>query len=137
MKRMLIGLLAALLTLPALAERKHSVGEYDIHYIAFNSGFLQPDIAAAAGTVRSKTGAWSTCRWSGWQTGRRPVSGGEEPARPGSPAHLQAAQGRRRGDLLHGAVPLRLPETLRFRLTVQPTGAQPFSSSSTEFFPDR
>mgnify|MGYP002712547225 CR=1 FL=1 len=55
MKRMLIGLLAALLTLPALAERKHSVGEYDIHYIAFNSGFLQPDIAAAAGLVRSKT----------------------------------------------------------------------------------
>lgn len=55
MKRMLIGLLATLLTLPALAERKHSVGEYDIHYIAFNSGFLQPDIAAAAGLVRSKT----------------------------------------------------------------------------------
>ena len=55
MKRMLIGLLAALLTLPALAERKHSVGEYDIHYVAVNSGFLQPDIAAAAGLVRSKT----------------------------------------------------------------------------------
>lgn len=55
MKHVLIGLLAALLTLPALAERKHSVGEYDIHYIAFNSGFLQPDIAAAAGLVRSKT----------------------------------------------------------------------------------
>lgn len=30
MKHVLIGLLAALLTLPALAERKHSVGEYDI-----------------------------------------------------------------------------------------------------------
>ena len=55
MKRILIGLLAALLTLPALAERKHSVGEYDVHYSAFNSGFLQPDIAAAAGLTRSKT----------------------------------------------------------------------------------
>ena len=42
MKRMLIGLLAALLTLPALAERKHSVGEYDIHYIAFNK-FAPPE----------------------------------------------------------------------------------------------
>ena len=55
MKSSLLCLLALLFALPAVAERKHSVGEYDVHYIAFNSGFLQPDIAAAAGLVRSKT----------------------------------------------------------------------------------
>lgn len=55
MRSSLICLLTLLLALPAMAERKHSVGEYDVHYIAFNSGFLQPDIAAAAGLVRSKT----------------------------------------------------------------------------------
>src|SRR5690606_24521568 len=55
MKASLIALLTLLLALPAWAERKHSFGEYDVHYIAFNSGFLQPDIAAAAGLVRSKS----------------------------------------------------------------------------------
>jgi hypothetical protein len=30
-------------------------GDLDVHYIAFNSGFLQPDIAAATGLVRSKS----------------------------------------------------------------------------------
>ena len=55
MKSILIGMLTLMLALPAVAERKHSVGEHDVHYIAFNSSFLQPDIAAAAGLVRSKT----------------------------------------------------------------------------------
>jgi len=96
MKRILIGLLAALLTLPAVAERKHSVGEYDVHYSAFNSGFLQPDIAAAAGLTRSKT--QGVVNVSVIKDGKPVASAGqrrsEEPARAGSPAGLQAAQGR-------------------------------------------
>ena len=53
--RLALFLIALCLSLPALAERKQSYGDLDIHYIAFNSGFLQPEIAAAAGLVRSKT----------------------------------------------------------------------------------
>ena len=55
MRRIAILFIALCLSLPALAERKHSFGELDVHYIAFNSGFLQPEIAAAAGLVRSKS----------------------------------------------------------------------------------
>lgn len=55
MNRLALLLIALCLSLPALAERKQSYGDLDVHYIAFNSGFLQPDIAAAAGLVRSKT----------------------------------------------------------------------------------
>ena len=55
MRRIALLFIALCLSLPALAERKQSFGELDVHYIAFNSGFLQPDIAAAAGLVRSKT----------------------------------------------------------------------------------
>ena len=55
MSRIALVLLTLCLSLPAVAERKQSFGELDVHYIAFNSGFLQPDIAAASGLVRSKT----------------------------------------------------------------------------------
>ncbi|WP_165679593.1 DUF4426 domain-containing protein, partial [Metapseudomonas otitidis] len=55
MRRLIFCLFALCLSLPAVAERKQTFGELDVHYSAFNSGFLQPDIAAAAGLVRSKT----------------------------------------------------------------------------------
>ena len=49
MRRLALVLIALCLSLPALAERKHSFGDLDVHYSAFNSGFLQPEIAAATG----------------------------------------------------------------------------------------
>lgn len=55
MKRIALVLLALCLSLPAVAERKKSFGDLDVHYIAFNSSFLQPEIAAASNLVRSKT----------------------------------------------------------------------------------
>ncbi|MBB2493947.1 DUF4426 domain-containing protein [Aquipseudomonas ullengensis] len=56
MRRFASLLLCLLVALPALAERKQSFGDLDVHYSVFNSSFLQPDIAAAAGLTRSKTG---------------------------------------------------------------------------------
>ena len=51
-----LAFVAALLVVgTALAERKSSSGDVDVHYSVFNSSFIQPDIAAAAGLVRSKT----------------------------------------------------------------------------------
>lgn len=55
MRRIALLFIALCLSLPALAERKQSFGDLDVHYIAFNSSFLQPDIAAANGLVRSRT----------------------------------------------------------------------------------
>ncbi|MGB4072581.1 DUF4426 domain-containing protein [Pseudomonas sp.] len=55
MRRLVLALIVLCLSLPVLAERKHSFGDLDVHYIAFNSSFLQPDIAAANGLVRSKS----------------------------------------------------------------------------------
>ncbi len=140
MKRILIGLLAALLTLPALAERKHSVGEYDVHYSAFNSGFLQPDIAAAAGLTRSKTqGVVNVSVIKDGKPVAAQVSGvvknllgqdrplGFKQLKEGDEAIYSLAQ-----------FPFDSQETLRFALTVQPTGAEPFSFElNQEFFPDR
>ncbi len=56
MPRLASLLLCLLVALPAFAERKQTFGDLDVHYSVFNSSFLQPDIAAAAGLTRSKTG---------------------------------------------------------------------------------
>ena len=55
MRRIIPFLIALCLALPAVAERKQSFGDLDVHYSVFNSSFIQPDIASAAGLVRSKT----------------------------------------------------------------------------------
>ncbi|MES2818864.1 MAG: DUF4426 domain-containing protein [Pseudomonadota bacterium] len=55
MQRLALFLLALCLALPAVAERKQTFGDLDVHYSAFNSSFVQPDIAAATGLVRSRT----------------------------------------------------------------------------------
>ena len=55
MTRIALLLMSLCLSLPALAEQKQSYGDLDVHYSAFNSGFLQPEVAAATGLVRSKT----------------------------------------------------------------------------------
>lgn len=54
MRRIALLFIALCLSLPVLAERKQSFGDLDVHYSAFNSSYLQPDIAAATGLVRSK-----------------------------------------------------------------------------------
>lgn len=55
MRRIIPFLIALCMALPAAAERKQSFGDLDVHYSVFNSSFLQPDIAVAAGLARSKT----------------------------------------------------------------------------------
>ena len=55
MRRLALLLLTLSLALPAAAERLQRFGDLEVHYSVFNSSFLQPDIAAASGLVRSKT----------------------------------------------------------------------------------
>ena len=54
----LLGLIAALalfaLANKANAEQKLTLGNWDVHYIAFNTTFLTPEIAKNNGIVRSK-----------------------------------------------------------------------------------
>ncbi|MBP9955956.1 DUF4426 domain-containing protein [Geopseudomonas guangdongensis] len=55
MRRLTLFLLSLCLALPAAAERLQRFGDLEVHYSVFNSSFLQPDIATAAGLTRSKT----------------------------------------------------------------------------------
>jgi len=139
MKRSLICLLALLLALPAWAERKHSFGDYDVHYIAFNSGFLQPDIAAAAGLVRSKT--LGVVNVSVLKAGKPTVAlvSGTVKNLLGQERPLTFKQLKEGEDAIYylAQFPFESRETLRFYLNVQPIGEQPISFNFTqEFFPD-
>ncbi|WP_404438639.1 DUF4426 domain-containing protein [Stutzerimonas chloritidismutans] len=139
MRSSLICLLALVLSLPVMAERKHSVGELDVHYIAFNSGFLQPDIAAAAGLVRSKT--QGVVNVSVLKTGK-PVAAqvsGAVKNLLGQDYPLTFKQLKEGDDAIYylAQFPFESRETLRFNLNVQPTGAAPITFDFTqEFFPD-
>lgn len=50
----LLTLVSALFTNPALAEQKKVKGNWDIHYIAFQSTFLEPNVAKEYNLQRSK-----------------------------------------------------------------------------------
>lgn len=54
MRHLALILITLCLSMPALAERKQTYGDLDVHYSAFNSSFLQPEIAAAKGLERGK-----------------------------------------------------------------------------------
>ncbi len=139
MKRSLICLLTLLLAVPALAERKHSVGDYDVHYIAFNSGFLQPDIAAAAGLVRSKTqGVVNVSVLKAGKPAAAQVSGSVKNLL-GQDYPLTFKQLKEGDEAIYylAQFPFESREVLRFNLNVQPNGAAPINFDFTqEFFPD-
>ena len=139
MKSILIGMLTLMLALPALAERKHSVGEHDVHYIAFNSSFLQPDIAAAAGLVRSKTqGVVNVSVLKAGKPVAAQVSGSVKNLL-GQDYPLTFKQLKEGDEAIYylAQLPFESREVLRFNLNVRPSGAAPIDFDFTqEFFPD-
>ncbi|MBB1486444.1 DUF4426 domain-containing protein [Oceanospirillum sediminis] len=55
MSRLLLTLsLLLTIALPARAEQFEQIGDYQIHYNTFTTGFLQPDVARAYKIVRSR-----------------------------------------------------------------------------------
>ncbi len=47
-------LVSLFFSVATLAEQKETLGDWDVHYIAFDSTFITPDIAKHYGIVRSK-----------------------------------------------------------------------------------
>ncbi|MFM4702987.1 DUF4426 domain-containing protein [Aeromonas bivalvium] len=54
MKTAWVFLLALLMTLPLRAEQSQTLGPWQVHYNAFNSSFLTPEVAKAYGLERSR-----------------------------------------------------------------------------------
>ncbi|WP_298186409.1 DUF4426 domain-containing protein [uncultured Pseudomonas sp.] len=139
MHRIAVLFIALCLSLPALAERKQSFGDLDVHYIAFNSSFLQPDIAAANGLARSKTlGVLNISVLKAGKASSASVSG--EVKDLVGRSHTLSFKQVNEGEAIYylAQFPFTQQEMLRFTLSVRVADGVAHSVEfNQEFFPDR
>jgi len=138
MRRIALLFIALCLSLPALAERKQSFGDLDVHYSAFNSSFLQPEIAAAAGLSRGKKlGVLNISVLKAGQPAAAVVSG-EVRNLLGQIRSLSFKQVSE-GEAIYylAQFPIEQQEMLRFSLKIQTDGGNTHSLDfNQELFPD-
>ena len=138
MRRFVSLVFCLLLALPAVAERKQTLGELDVHYSVFNSSFLQPDVAAAAGLTRSKTvGVLNIAALKDGKGQAAKVSGTLKNLL-GQTSELKFKQVLESGAVYYLAeFPLRQREMLTFSIQVQIGDAAPHTLTfNQEVFPD-
>ena len=138
MRRFVSLVFCLLLALPAVAERKQTFGELDVHYSVFNSSFLQPDVAAAAGLTRSKTvGVLNIAALKDGKGQAAKVSGTLKNLL-GQTSELKFKQVLESGAVYYLAeFPLRQREVLTFSIQVQIGDAAPHTLTfNQEVFPD-
>ena len=138
MRRFVSLVFCLLLALPAVAERKQAFGELDVHYSLFNSSFLQPDVAAAAGLTRSKTvGVLNIAALRDGKGQAAKVSGTLKNLL-GQTSELKFKQVLESGAVYYLAeFPLRQREMLTFSIQVQIGDAAPHTLTfNQEVFPD-
>ncbi len=138
MSRIACLLACLLFALPAAAERKQSFADLDVHYSVFNSSFLQPDIAAAAGLTRSKTGGVLNVAVLKAGKGTPAQVSGQVKNLLSQTTTLAFKQVLENGAVYYLAeFPLRQREMLTFTLNVQVGDAAPHSFTfNQEVFPD-
>ena len=138
MRRFVSLVFCLLLALPAVAERKQTFGELDVHYSVFNSSFLQPDVAAAAGLTRRKTvGVLNIAALKDGKGQAAKVSGTLKNLL-GQTSELKFKQVLESGAVYYLAeFPLRQREMLTFNIQVQIGDAAPHTLTfNQEVFPD-
>jgi hypothetical protein len=138
MRRIALLFIALCLSLPALAERKQSFGDLDVHYSAFNSSFLQPEIAAAVGLSRSKKqGVLNISVLKASQPTTAVVSG-EMRNLLGQTHTLKFKQVTEGAAIYYLAqFPIEQQEMLRFSISIQADGGNTHSLDfNQELFPD-
>lgn len=138
MTRIALLLMSLCLSLPALAEQKQSYGDLDVHYSAFNSGFLQPEVAAATGLVRSKTqGVVNVAVLKAGTASSAQVSGTVKNLLGQSTALSFKEVKEGKAIYYLAQFPFEQRETLRFTLNVTAADGVPHSFDfNQEFFPD-
>ncbi|HTO17826.1 MAG TPA: DUF4426 domain-containing protein [Pseudomonas sp.] len=138
MRRLFLLFFSLCLALPALAEQKYSFDELDVHYSAFNSSFLQPEIAAAVGLTRA--GNQGVLNISVLKDGK-PITAtvsGQVRNLLGQISNLSFRQVRE-GEAVYYLAQFPIgKETLSFTINVQSAGGPRNSFTfNQEFFPDR
>jgi hypothetical protein len=138
MQRLALMLLTLCLALPVMAEQKKTFDQLDVHYSAFNSGFLQPQVAAAVGLVRSKSqGVVNVALLQAGKASSGTVTG-EVKNLLGQTTALTFKQVKEGTAIYYLAqFPFEQQEMLRFTLNVKGSDGVPHSFDfNQEFFPD-
>jgi hypothetical protein len=126
------GLLAGLLlsTSAAQAEQFVSYGDYEVHYNAFNSTFVEPEVAQNYGLTRSKTLALlNVSVLQATPEGKKPVTAivrGSATSLIGQASDI-SFQKVEEGDALYyiGGLRFANEQLMRIKLDVQPDPNQP------------
>jgi hypothetical protein len=142
MRRLALFLCALCLALPAMAtdyakpERLEKFGDVTVHYSAFTSSFLQPDIAKATGLVRSKNqGVMNIAVLKADKPSTASVTGTVKDL-TGRSTNLTFKQITDQGAVYYIAqFPIVQQETLTFTINVQAGGATNSFSFNQELFP--
>jgi hypothetical protein len=142
MRRLALFLCALCLTMPAIAadyakpERKEVFGDTTVHYSAFTSSFLQPDIAAAAGLVRSKNqGVLNIAVLKAGKASTAEVTGDVKDL-TGQGKTLKFKQVTEQGAVYYIAqFPIDQQDTFTFTINVQAGGDTNSFSFNQELFP--
>ncbi|MER2296426.1 DUF4426 domain-containing protein [Pseudomonas promysalinigenes] len=141
-RRLALLLISLCLALPALAseaarpERKEVFGDVTVHYSAFTSSMLQPDIAAAAGLNRSKNqGVLNIAVLKGNKPSTAVVSGTVKDL-TGRTSALSFKQMTEHGAVYYIAqFKIEQAQTLTFDITVETGGVSHSLSFNQEVFP--
>jgi len=142
MRRLALFLISLCLALPVLAadaakpERKEVFGDVTVHYSAFTSSMLQPDIAAATGLTRSKNqGVLNVAVLKASRPAMAVVSGTVQDL-TGRSNPLSFRQITDRGAVYYIAqFKIEQAETLTFDLNVETGGVSHKLSFNQEVFP--
>jgi len=142
MRRLTLFLISLCLALPVLAadaakpERKQVFGDVTVHYSAFTSSMLQPDIAAATGLTRSKNqGVLNVAVLKASKPAMAVVSGTVQDL-TGRSNPLSFRQITDRGAVYYIAqFKIEQAETLTFDLNVETGGVSHKLSFNQEVFP--
>ena len=142
MGRIAAFVLSLCLSIPVFAadaarpDRKEVFGDTTVHYSAFTSSFLQPDVAAAAGLVRSKNqGVLNIAVLKANQPSTAGVSGAVKDL-TGRSRTLDFKQITDQGAVYYIAqFPIDTQETFTFTVNVQSGGDTNTFSFNQELFP--
>ncbi|HGM5579160.1 TPA: DUF4426 domain-containing protein [Pseudomonas putida] len=142
MRRLALLLISLCLAWPVLAadaarpERKQDFGDVTVHYSAFTSSMLQPDIAAATGLVRSKNqGVLNIAVLKAGKPGMAVVSGTVKDL-TGRSSPLSFRQITDQGAVYYIAqFKIAQAETLTFDLNIETGGVSHTLSFNQEVFP--
>lgn len=139
MRTIWMMLCTLLLSTSALAEQKHTEDGIDVHYSAFKSTFLQPEIAAASNLVRSPQQGVLNISLREDGKARAATVRGSMTNMAGQKSSLTFRQVREGQDAIYylAQFPTQGHETLTFDLDIIPQGQETIELRfSQEFFPE-